>query len=111
MKLNSYLVKNRLGTFYIRLQRNGLDKRISLRTKNKSEAIIAALHFNAQINMTRRTLGWGCDTRSDGTFSFTTDENDKADNFQSAERALEIIAKNYAQPKLVPQQAQQIQPI
>jgi len=45
MKLNSYLVKSRHGVFYFRIQRNGLDKRFSLRTKDLNVAITMAYRY------------------------------------------------------------------
>jgi len=50
MKLNSYLVKSRHGIYYLRLQRNGFDKRISLRTQDFMTASIAAYKFGATIS-------------------------------------------------------------
>lgn len=50
MKLNSYLVKSRHGIYYLRLQRHGLDKRISLRTKDLSSASTAAYRFGATMS-------------------------------------------------------------
>lgn len=45
MKLNSHLVKSRHGVFYFRIQRNGLDKRFSLRTKDINVAITMAYRY------------------------------------------------------------------
>jgi integrase len=49
MKLNSYLVKNRLGTYYLRIQRGGIERRISLRTKDFSRAALHAYAFGAKL--------------------------------------------------------------
>lgn len=49
MKLNSYLVKSRHGIYYIRFQRNGADKRISLRTRDLNLAAITAYKFGSTI--------------------------------------------------------------
>jgi integrase len=43
------LTKSRHGVYYLRLQRNGVDCRVSLATKNFSEAKTVALFFNLHI--------------------------------------------------------------
>lgn len=40
--LNSYLVKSRHGIYYLRVQRNGVDKRVSLRTRDPDKAKMSA---------------------------------------------------------------------
>lgn len=49
MKLNSFLVKSRHGIYYLRLQRNGTDRRISLRTRDPDRAMYAAYQFGVEI--------------------------------------------------------------
>lgn len=62
MKLNSYLVKSRHGVFYLRFQRDGKDRRMSLRTRDPETARVAAYNFGARIanmnNDKNRILGW-----------------------------------------------------
>jgi integrase len=49
VKLNSYLKLNRHGTYCLRLQRNGFDRSISLRTKDFAVASAQAYVFGAKI--------------------------------------------------------------
>ena len=62
MKLNSYLVQSRHGIFYLRIQRGGKEKRLSLRTRDPLKAQLAAYAFGGTIvsmnNNKNRTLGW-----------------------------------------------------
>lgn len=51
MKLNSYLVRSRHGIYYLRLQRHGQDKRVSLRTKDFKKASIAAYNFGVKMSL------------------------------------------------------------
>lgn len=45
MRLPSHLVLSRHGVFYLRLQSGGIDRRVSLRTKDPKKAIMAAYGF------------------------------------------------------------------
>ena len=45
MHLNSYLKVSRHGIYYLRVQRGGMDRRVSLRTRNPSEAAAVAYQF------------------------------------------------------------------
>ena len=45
MLLNSYLVKSRHGIFYLRIQRKGVDKRVSLRNRDPIIAKFSAYRF------------------------------------------------------------------
>lgn len=49
LNLTSRLVKSRHGIYYLRLQRGGIDKRVSLRTRDLSVATIAAHSLGATI--------------------------------------------------------------
>ena len=42
MQISQHLVKNRHGNFYLRDQRGGADRRISIHTKDPSIAALAA---------------------------------------------------------------------
>jgi hypothetical protein len=50
LNLTSRLVKSRHGIYYLRLQRGGIDKRVSLRTRDLSVATIAAHSLGATIS-------------------------------------------------------------
>jgi len=50
MKLNSFLVKSRYGIFYLRLQRGGVDRRISLRTRDPERAMYMAYQFGVKVH-------------------------------------------------------------
>lgn len=78
LKLNlvSRLVKSRHGIYYLRLQRGGIDKRISLRTRDLSIATIAAHSLGATIlsmdlkkikGYTLKTSSEGVEITTDGT--------------------------------------------
>ena len=49
MKLPSHLSLSRYGIYYLRIERNGVEKRRSLRTRDQSEALAAAYKFGATI--------------------------------------------------------------
>lgn len=94
MQLNSYLVKSRHGIYYLRIQRNGSDKRVSLRTKNLAEAQFSAYNFGAKLHTmtnSRKNLGWSLDTRVDGTFSIKTDNT--AEDRTSAESVVRMLTE------------------
>ena len=106
MQLNSYLVKSRHGIYYLRIQRNGEDKRVSLRTKNLEEAQFSAYQFGAKLRfMTnpKNHFGWSLDTRldtrADGTFSIKTD--DTPEDRASAENIVRILAEQKLASSLV----------
>lgn len=102
MQLNSYLVKSRHGIYYLRIQRNGTDKRVSLRTKNLAEAQFSAYQFGAKLRfMTnpKNHLGWSLDTRVDGTFSIKTD--DTPEDRASAENVVRMLAEQKMASSLV----------
>src|ERR1017187_3966204 len=72
MKLASYLVKNRYGVYYLRLQRDGKEWRSSLRTKNPSDAVAIAYRFGAKIHTMKKDhylikLPNGAVIKTDGT--------------------------------------------
>lgn len=50
MKLPSYLKQSARGIYYLRLQRGGKDRRISLRTRDPNVAATAAYRFGATIS-------------------------------------------------------------
>ena len=49
MKLPSHLAISRYGIYYLRIERNGVEKRRSLRTRDPTEALAAAYKFGATI--------------------------------------------------------------
>lgn len=49
MKLPSRVVKSRHGIYYLRIQRSGIDRRISLRTRDPLTASLAAYKLGATI--------------------------------------------------------------
>jgi hypothetical protein len=62
MRLYSYLYKNRLGIYYLRIQKNGVDKRISLRTRDPDVARLHSYKFGAKIAAMKKNNGiseWG----------------------------------------------------
>lgn len=90
MKLNSYLVKSRHGVFYLRIQKFGQDKRISLQTKDLSAAAIAAYSLGAiiaKMNI-KKIKSWTLKTSNTG-FEITTDGTQQ--DSENAIRALEVI--------------------
>lgn len=77
MQLQSRLVKSRHGIYYLRLQRHGVDKRVSLRTRDLSIASIAAHSLGATISAmdnkkikgyTLKTSGEGIEIITDGSY-------------------------------------------
>ncbi len=77
MQLQSRLVKSRHGIYYLRLQRYGIDKRVSLRTRDLSVASIAAHSLGATISAmdikkikgyTLKTSGEGIEIITDGSY-------------------------------------------
>lgn len=66
MKLPSHLAISRYGIYYLRLERNGVEKRRSLRTRDPTKALAAAYKFGATIyGMTSRPrLGYTLETPS-----------------------------------------------
>ena len=74
MKLPSHLAISRYGIYYLRIERNGIEKRRSLRTRDRSEAFAAAYKFGATIHSmtTRSNFGYTLITpkaklKTDGT--------------------------------------------
>ena len=53
-KLSSHLMRNRHGTFYLRLIQNGKERRKSLRTKDLQEAQIAAYEFGHKLSLMKK---------------------------------------------------------
>lgn len=96
MRLDSRLQKSRHGIYYLRIQRHGLDRRWSLRTRDPYVAAIAAHELSAKlltmtIDFSRARLGWVL--RTHGTdIEITTEDND-ADR-KSATEALIIAMQN-----------------
>ena len=102
MQLNSYLVKSRHGVYYLRIQRNGSDNRVSLRTKNLADAQFSAYQFGAKLQfMTnpKNHLGWSLNTRIDGSFSIQTD--DTPEDRASAENIVRILTEQKLASSLV----------
>lgn len=80
MQLNSYLVKSRHGIYYLRVQRCGVDKRVSLRTRDPEKARISAYKFGAF--MAKNDFGFDLSNISKwmvktDTFEIKTDGTDK----------------------------------
>jgi integrase len=89
MKLPSYLAISRYGIYYLRIERNGKERRRSLGTRDPAVAITAAYQFGAKIHaMTRRHLGYSVDT---GSIKITTDGS--ADDHARAMEALSALQK------------------
>ena len=92
MHLNSYLVKSRHGIYYLRVQRRGVDKRVSLRTRDPERARISAYRFG--VFMANNEFGfdfsniskWEVKTKE---FEIKTDGTDK-DNAEGL-KALAIL--------------------
>ena len=80
MKLNSYLVRSRHGIFYLSIQRDSIDRRISLRTRDPLKAQMAAYHFGGTIaamnNDKNRTFGWTIATNGQ-KLKISTDGSDE----------------------------------
>src|SRR5471032_3208854 len=51
-----YLYKNRLGTFYLRIKRNGREIKRSLRTKDFARAKLLAIAFNLEMAIRGREM-------------------------------------------------------
>jgi integrase len=92
MQLNSYLVKSRHGIYYLRVQRRGVDRRVSLRTRDPERARISAYKFG--VFMANNEFGfdfsniskWEVKTKE---FEIKTDGTDK-DNAEGL-KALAIL--------------------
>lgn len=87
------LQKNKNGYYYLRMQRDNTDRKISLKTKNLAEAQLAAAIMRATISCmkidTKKIKHWALE--SDGqNIKITTEDND-ADR-ASALEAVKIIA-------------------
>lgn len=92
MHLKSRLVKSRHGIYYLRLQRKGLDRRISLNTKDFKIAASAAYSFGAKITLMTNT-------KNTEQMKFATQEElDALAEMRAQNNAIErveaIIAKN-----------------
>lgn len=73
MRLYSYLYKNRFGIYYLRVQKNGVDRRISLRTRDPELARQYSYQFGARIapmKINDRISVWGLRVTAD-TFEVT----------------------------------------
>lgn len=69
MRLYSYLYKNRFGIYYLRIQKNGVDRRISLRTRDPELARHYSYQFGASISpmkMNKEISVWGLKISNDG---------------------------------------------
>lgn len=105
MKLTSYLVRSRHGIYYLRLQRFGIDKRISLRTQDLTIASITAHALAGTIAVmdSNKTKNWSI--KSDGKSIEITTDNTDADRI-SAHDALDKLlvaqAIHYQSPRSVP---------
>jgi len=84
MKLNSFLVKSRHGIFYLRLQRCGVDRRISLRTRDPERAKYVAYQFGVKVH-TMKNISTYDAIFPDGT-------RVRADGEDDHRRVMEIMA-------------------
>ena len=95
MRLDSRLQKSPHGIYYLRIQRLGIDRRWSLRTRDLITATIAAhqlsvslLQMKINLDMSRPRLGWSM--RTDGhNVEVKTEDND-ADR-QSGKEILAMV--------------------
>lgn len=86
MRLYSYLYKNRFGIYYLRIQKNGIDRRISLRTRDPDVARVHSYEFGANISRmsTKNKLSqWDAKVNPDGTIEITDIKS--AEDAQSAQ--------------------------
>lgn len=106
MKLTSYLVRSRHGIYYLRLQRFGIDKRISLRTQDLITASITAhalLAGTIAVMDSNKTKNWSI--KSDGkSIEITTDNTDadRASAHDALDKLLVSQAIHYQSPRSVP---------
>jgi len=105
MKLTSYLVRSRHGIYYLRLQRFGIDKRISLRTQDLITASITAHALAGTIAVmdSNKTKNWSI--KSDGkSIEITTDNTDadRASAHDALDKLLVAQAIHYQSPRSVP---------
>lgn len=79
MKLHSYLIKSRHGIYYLRIQRNGVDRRVSLRTRDPQTAQLAAYSLGATIARmdTKKTKGWTLEFEGKKISTDGTDQDHK----------------------------------
>jgi integrase len=96
MKLPSHLAKSRYGIYYLRIERNGVEKRKSLGTRDPSVALAAAYAFGAKIHHmninNRRSLGYVLETTSNGVK--VTTNGTEADHRQAMEAMALVINAN-----------------
>lgn len=81
--LNSYLHQSRHGVWYLRIHRKGIDKRVSLRTKDRRLAELEAYRFGAKIRqmdvkkiLQSQVKSWELDVTDSG-FKMKTDGTDE----------------------------------
>lgn len=84
MKLNSFLVKSRHGIFYLRLQRGGVDRRISLRTLDPERATYIAYRFGVKVHTMKNISTY--------ELSFPDGTRIKANGEDEHRRVMEVMA-------------------
>lgn len=91
MRLNSRIQKSRHGIYYLRTQQGGLDRKISLRTRDPIAAAIAAHELSAKLLRMKNFTYSGWAFKADGDkIEITTEDND-ADRASAQAIAIEII--------------------
>jgi integrase len=93
MKLNSYLKLNRHGIYCLRIQRNGSDRSISLRTKDFSIASAYAYEFGSIIRRMKNPIST-FDLKYDGKNIELKTENNDADRAAGQSALLAILQSN-----------------
>lgn len=105
LHLVSRLVKSRHGIYYLRLQRGGIDKRVSLRTRDLSIATVAAHSLGATISSmdlkkikgyTLKSTSKGVEIITDGTH----EDHERAKDALIAHIMAQAQAKNVSNQTL-----------
>lgn len=108
-KIPSYLVISRHGVYYLRVQKAGVEKRVSLRTKNPHIARAYAYQFGARIHsMDTKTynikLPSGIEIQTDGT----AEDHERAMEALREAQALEMAATRKEFAALNPLEVQEV---
>lgn len=103
LHLVSRLVKSRHGIYYLRLQRGGIDKRVSLRTRDLSIATVAAHSLGATISSMdlKKIKGYTLKSTSEGVEIITDGTHE---DHERAKDALIALVMAQAQAKKVSNQ-------
>lgn len=92
MRLPSYLVQSRHGIYYLRIQRGGTDRRVSLRTRDPQRAMVAAYTLGATLLGMKRISTYDITVGPDGLRIKADGEDDHRRAMEAVERARDYYA-------------------